>query len=114
MCKTMFEADTVMQKLIDSVEGRKRNGGGFVPFTPKELELVEELAAWAEGTRFYVRFQNDAEMSSVFNQQLEKMTAADMMMFAMMMFQKNKKEGSGMARVALIVPALRDKLKGEG
>ena len=46
MCKTMFEADTVMQKLIDSVEGRKKNGGGFIPFTPAELDLVKELAAF--------------------------------------------------------------------
>ena len=114
MCKTMFEADTVMQKLIDSVEGRKKNGGGFIPFTPAELDLVKELADWAEGTRFYVRFQNDTEMSGAFNQQLEKMTVADMMMFAMMKFQKSKKEGTGMAGVALIIPALWNKLKGEG
>lgn len=114
MCKTMFEADTVMHKLIDSVERRKRNGGGFIPFTPAELDLVKELADWAEGTRFYVRFQNDTEMSGAFNQQLEKMTVADMMMFAMMKFQKSKKEGTGMAGVTLIIPALWNKLKGEG
>ena len=59
-------------------------------------------------------FETLEDRDKVFNQQLEKMTVADMMMFAMMKFQKSKTEGTGMAGVALIVPALWNKLKGEG
>lgn len=113
MCKTMFEADAVMQKLVDTINGRIKGGSGFIHFTTAELDMVKELAEWAEGTRFYVRFQNDKAKSEIFNEQLKRMTAEDLLMLAMMKYEKTKREGTGMAGVALIMPELWRKLEGE-
>ena len=112
-CNSMRDAEQRMKELMALVDQRVENGGGFIPFSKEEREIIAGLAEWAEGTRFYSAFMNDTRKSADFVKALQAMTAEDLFMFALMKFNKLQAEGVGIAGVALIIPELNKRLEEE-